>query len=182
MNEFTAELAEIQRKEAPKEQLINEMIARAEAVGYTVAEIDTSRPWGGFVRFDYKDGDRFVGEFFPDIDPVEARLGNPDAELSPKLLFVESRQRLSWQRHGRRAERWVFLSDGGYYKSANPDEMGELIEARAGDVIQFAAGECHRLVGAQEGNTLVAEIWQHTDSSQLSDESDIERLQDDYKR
>lgn len=57
------------------------------------------------MRFEYADGDRFVEEFFPDVDPVQARLGNPDAELSPKILLVTPNQRLSWQVHARRAER-----------------------------------------------------------------------------
>lgn len=168
--------------EQDKKALLGDIIELATGAGYTVADVDDGRPWGGFVRFDYKDGDTFVGEFFPEVDPVEARLGHPDAELSPKILLVEPHQRLSWQMHHRRAERWAFLTDGAYYKSVNPEEMGELIEAKAGDVVQFEAGECHRLVGAESTVTLVAEIWQHTTPGEPSDESDIVRLQDDYKR
>jgi mannose-6-phosphate isomerase-like protein (cupin superfamily) len=165
-----------------KKQTIREIVRSAELAGYTVVDIDDSRPWGGFVRFDYKDGDNFIHEFFPDVDPVKARLGNPDAELSPKILIVEPGQRLSWQMHHRRAERWVFLTAGGYYKSTNPDDMGELIAAAEGEVVQFEPGECHRLVGAESSPTFVAEIWQHTEVNQPSDEDDIIRLQDDYKR
>ncbi len=168
--------------EEDKTVIMNQIVTLAEQAGYTIADLDIARPWGGFVRFDYKDGDQFVGEFFPDVDPVEARLGNPDAELSPKILLVAPGQRLSWQMHHRRAERWAFLNDGAYYKSMNPDEMGEIIYAKAGDVVQFEAGECHRLAGVEGAYTLVAEIWQHTDPNQPSDEDDIVRLQDDYKR
>ena len=60
--------------------------------------------------------------------------------------------------------------------------MGEMVQANPGDVVQFEAGECHRLVGGSDGVTLVAEIWQHTDPTMHSDEADITRLQDDYKR
>ena len=60
--------------------------------------------------------------------------------------------------------------------------MGNLIPGNPGDVVQFEAGECHRLVGGSDGVTLVAEIWQHTDPTMHSDEADITRLQDDYKR
>ncbi len=165
-----------------KIQMIADIIAFSKQAGYTIADVDDTKPWGGFVRFDYKDGDRFVGEFFPDVDPAEARLGNPDAELSPKILLVAPEQRLSWQVHTRRAERWKFLNDGGYHKSTNPDNPGELIEAHVDDEVQFNAGECHRLVGANDDYTFVAEIWQHTDKSNPSDEADITRLQDDYKR
>ena len=159
-----------------------QIVDAAQAAGYTIADIDSTRPWGGFVRFDYRDGDRFVEEFFPGVEPVAARLGNPDAELSPKILYVEPNQRLSWQRHDRRAERWVFLTSGGYHKSLDPEVMGNVIPGNPGDVVQFEAGECHRLVGGAEGVTLVAEIWQHTDPTMHSDEADITRLQDDYKR
>lgn len=182
MAEFSNELNRIQQEEAPKQRLIAEIVQVAQAAGYTIADIDDARPWGGFVRFDYTDGDRFVSEFFPGVDPVAARLGNPEAELSPKILLVEPNQRLSWQLHHRRAERWIFLTGGGYHKSLNPDEMGEPVVAQPGDVVQFEAGECHRLVGGAGGVTLVAEIWQHTDPEQHSDEDDIVRLQDDYKR
>lgn len=183
MTEFTKHMETlVDSHETDKKQMINEIIGYANESGYTVADVDSNRPWGGFIRFAYKDGDTFVGEFFPDIDPTEARLGNPDAELSPKILLVAPEQRLSWQVHARRAERWKFLNDGGYYKSTDPNEPGELVEAQAGDVVQFKAGECHRLVGAKNNYTLVAEIWQHTDINQPSDEDDITRLQDDYKR
>ena len=172
----------IENHEDSKEGMIAEIVEFAEQAGYTVADVDNARPWGGFVRLDYTDGDRFIGEFFPGLDANEARLGNPTAELSPKILLVAPRQRLSWQVHERRAERWKFLNDGGYYKSTDADNPGELQLASAGDEVQFEAGECHRLVGADTVYTLVAEIWQHTIPGQPSDESDIIRLQDDYKR
>lgn len=161
---------------------VSTVSALATAAGYTIVDSTTTKPWGGFIRFQYRDGDRFIREFFPEIDPIEARLGNPEAELSPKILIVDSGERLSWQRHARRAERWAFLTPGGYHKSVDPDSMGDLTLAQYGDVVQFAAGECHRLVGAPDSLTLVAEIWQHTDDRQLSDEDDIERLSDDYQR
>ena len=183
MSEFSQRIDELKSSsEENKTVLMNKIIQSAEVAGYTVADVDINRPWGGFVRFDYADGDRFVSEFFPDVDPVQARLGNPEAELSPKILLVTPEQRLSWQVHARRAERWVFLNEGGYYKSMDADNPGELITAQAGDVVQFEAGECHRLVGAPHNVTLVAEIWQHTDNEHPSDEDDIVRLQDDYKR
>ena len=179
---FADNLQQIWQQPQSKELAMRQVVDAAQAAGYTIADVDSTRPWGGFVRFDYRDGDRFVEEFFPGVDPVAARLGNPDAELSPKILYVEPNQRLSWQRHDRRAERWVFLTSGGYHKSLDPEVMGEMVQANPGDVVQFEAGECHRLVGGSDGVTLVAEIWQHTDPTMHSDEADITRLQDDYKR
>lgn len=183
MAEFYDSLQNIvQAKSADKVQTILEIVEAAKRADYTVVDIDTSRPWGGFVRFDYRGGDRFVEEFFPGVDPVEARLGNQNAELSPKILIVSPSQRLSWQVHKRRAERWVFLNEGAYYKSEDPNTQGELIMAKTGDIVQFGAGECHRLVGDTAHATFVAEIWQHIDPEALSDEDDIIRLADDYKR
>mgnify|MGYP003350752161 CR=1 FL=1 len=43
-------------------------------------------------------------------------------------------------------------------------------------------GERHRLIGTKEGWGMVAEIWQHTVPDHPSDESDIVRLQDDYRK
>jgi mannose-6-phosphate isomerase len=42
-------------------------------------------------------------------------------------------------------------------------------------------GERHRLLGLNEWG-IIAEIWQHTDATDPSDEDDIVRLQDDYGR
>ena len=42
-------------------------------------------------------------------------------------------------------------------------------------------GERHRLVGLENWG-VVAEFWQHTDPDHPSDEDDIVRVQDDYKR
>jgi mannose-6-phosphate isomerase len=42
-------------------------------------------------------------------------------------------------------------------------------------------GERHRLVGLEDWG-VIAEIWQHTDASNPSDESDIVRVQDDFGR
>ncbi len=181
--EFAEKVTNIATTHTPdRGEKIDALVACAKQAGYTVEDIDKTKPWGGYIRFGFADADRFIAEFFPDINPIDARLGNAAAELSPKFLLVAPDQRLSWQVHERRAERWVFLNDGGYYRSLDPENPGELIKAHAGSEVQFAAGECHRLVGGKDGFTLVAEIWQHTDPAQPSDEADITRLQDDYQR
>lgn len=149
--------------------------------GYTVEEVNTEKPWGAYVRLSNDDADRFVNEYFPDITPEEARFGHYDVELSPKILITAPNQRLSWQFHQHRAERWKFLTSGGYHKSTT-DEEGELQLAEPGDVIQFAEQERHRLIGQTDGFTIVAEIWQHIDPHHPSNEDDIVRLQDDYER
>ena len=181
--EFAEIVTSIANTHTPdRDEKMNALVACAKQAGYTIEDVDSTKPWGGYIRFGFHDADRFIAEFFPDVNPLDARLGNSRAELSPKFLLVAPEQRLSWQVHERRAERWVFLTEGAYYRSLNTDIQGELHEVQPGHEVQFAAGECHRLVGVKDTFTLVAEIWQHTDPSHLSDEADITRLQDDYQR
>ena len=164
-----------------KVDVVSNISEQIEAAGYCVVELNGEKPWGAYFRIDSAQADSFVTDFFPELTPEEARLGIEHAELSPKILLVSPGQRLSWQYHDRRAERWLFLNDGAYNKSMT-DEPGEIVAAAAGDVVQFATGERHRLVGLADEYTLVAEIWQHSDSNQPSNEDDIVRLQDDYQR
>lgn len=166
--------------ERNKAEFIDDIVSQAESAGYSVVELNNEKPWGGYLRIDNSEADRFVEEFFPDVSPEEARLGM-DIELSPKVLIVSPEQRLSWQYHHRRAERWVFLTKGSYNKSQN-DEEGDPIVVDTGHVVQFETGERHRLNGVSGEYSLVAEIWQHTDPNNPSDEDDIVRLADDYNR
>lgn len=149
--------------------------------GYTVVERNADKPWGAYLRIDSSQADEFVNDFFPGLSPDEARLGIEGAELSPKFLIVKPGERLSWQYHDRRAERWCFLTQGGYRKSAT-DEESERFEAAPGEVVQFQKGERHRLEGRADGLVLVAEIWQHSEPDSPSNEDDIVRLSDDYQR
>lgn len=167
----------------PKDVIIQTLGEAAKDMGYEVVDVDMNKPWGGFIRFDTKHADDFIINFFPGLNSNEARLGDENMELSPKFLLVEPSKRLSWQRHERRAERWAYLTSGAYHKSLNPNNQGDLKVAQSGDVVQFQSGECHRLVGLPgDKYTLVAEIWQHTDPSNPSEEADIERLADDFNR
>lgn len=149
--------------------------------GYSVAETNIEKPWGAFVKVASREADRFVGDFPFGVSPGEARLGTTGAELSLKVLAVAPGQRLSWQYHKRRAERWVFLTDGAFRKS-NDNKENDILYAKAGDVVQLSKGERHRIEGLDDKIVLVAEIWQHADPSHLSDENDVVRLSDDYQR
>ena len=164
-----------------KNDIVDRVAMAITESGYQLEEQDDTRPWGAFFRLANTDADVFVEEFFPGLNPAEARLGNEEAELSPKILLVSPEHRLSWQHHARRAERWAFLTPGGYHKSLT-DDQGDLHNAESGEIVQFAQGERHRLVAAMGRYTLVAEIWQHVDINHPSDEADIIRLQDDYNR
>lgn len=165
-----------------KDEALKRVGLMAEQLGYTIVEGDETKPWGGFYRLSDKDAGQFIHDFFPGLTLNEARLGKPDVKLSPKFLLIEPDARLSWQYHHRRAERWHFLTDGTYALS-DTDEQPMMINASAGSILQLSAGMRHRVGATNEtGYALVAEVWQHTDPAQLSDEDDIVRLQDDYHR
>jgi mannose-6-phosphate isomerase len=139
---------------------------------------DRSRPWGGFLVIDESDADQFIELFFPTFQKNDLLIGN---KLSPKLLVVAPGQRLSWQYHFRRAEIWrVVEGEVGVVQSHDDQEQGlEIFEP--GEIIKLEKGTRHRLVGLKDWGVL-AEIWQHTDPENPSDEDDIVRLQDDYGR
>jgi mannose-6-phosphate isomerase len=164
-----------------KEVVYSEIAQSLRDDEYTIVEANETKPWGAYYRLSGDQADRFIAQYFPGLSGSEARMGVADRELSPKILIVNPGQRLSWQYHGRRAERWTFLTDGMYVRS-DTDVENPPHAAKAGDVVQFACGERHRLVGVDDGYTIVAEIWQHVDPSHPSDEDDIVRVQDDYKR
>ncbi|MBL8121623.1 hypothetical protein JNM87_02660 [Candidatus Saccharibacteria bacterium] len=169
-------------RETPREvalQRVHETLERD--LGYHFSDVDEKKPWGAYYRIVDEEADRFLAEFFPGLDPIEARLGRKDLVLSPKILMVYPGQRLSWQYHNRRAERWRFLTVGGYHRS-HSDEQGKPHMAKPDAIVQFATGERHRLIAPAETYTLVAEIWQHTDAEHPSEEADIIRLADDYNR
>jgi len=182
MTALARNLDELQNSETiEKADIVDGIIRDIKAAEYTIAEINAEKPWGAYIRIANEDADRFVEEFFPGLTPEEARLGVEGAELSPKILLVSPRQRLSWQYHNRRAERWRFLTAGAY-KRSETDEEGDVIPATAGDVVQFAKGERHRLIGIDARYAIVAEIWQHVELGQPSNEDDIVRVSDDYNR
>src|ERR1700757_2828809 len=111
-----------------KNTLVDQIEQLAIDEGYVTVDRNDTKPWGAYLRFDGTDAGRFIENFFPGLSLEEAQLGIKNAELSPKFLIVSPGQRLSWQKHGRRAERWAFLTQGAYHKS-DTDEQGELVNA-----------------------------------------------------
>ena len=151
--------------------------AEIESCGFTVADKDFTRPWGGFLVINEEEAQAFSNKFFDGIDLETLRI---EGKLSPKILIVKPKARLSWQYHHRRAEIWqVFRGTVGIVRS-NDDTEGDLMEFEEGAQVKLAQGERHRLIGLTDYG-IVAEIWQHT-SDVPSDESDIVRVQDDFNR
>lgn len=182
INEYMIEQVPDVVVSTPREVALKKISDQLETkLKYRVTEANEARPWGAFYRIDPAQTGQFLTEFFPGLSIEEAKLGREDIELSPKILVVYPGERLSWQFHNRRAERWRFLTPGAYYRSES-DEQGPLHTAQADEVVQFGAGERHRLCAPTTNYTIVAEIWQHTDPKEDSAEDDIVRLQDDYDR
>jgi mannose-6-phosphate isomerase-like protein (cupin superfamily) len=156
----------------------NNIQTEIESLGFKVVGKDFERPWGGFLVIDEAQTEKFVNEFFEGIDIKELMIGE---KLSPKILIVKPKTRLSWQYHNRRAEIWqVYKGEVGVIRS-NDNTEGVLKEFSKGDQIKLAQGERHRLIGLEDSG-VVAEIWQHTDPLNPSNEEDIIRVQDDFGR
>ena len=144
-------------------------------LGFSIILEDFNRPWGGFFQIDQRQSQKFVHTL------ISKEINVNSLKISPKILIVEPNQRLSWQFHNRRKEIWkVYRNDIGVIRSLTNFE-NDLIIKKEGEVIHFDNHERHRLVGLDKIG-VVAEIWIHTDLNNLSDENDIIRINDDYKR
>lgn len=145
---------------------------------FTVVDADFTRPWGAFFRLNNSQAERFIDTYFADIKESFTTF----SDLSPKFLIVEPSKRLSWQYHHRRAELWRVLEGPVGIKLSDDDvEPAEVISVALNELVQFPALKRHRLIGL-DGWGIVVEIWQHTDHTNLSDESDIVRVDDDFGR
>ena len=149
-----------------------------ESKGFKVVDKDFERPWGGFLVIEESQAQNFSNSFFNGIDVSDLKISG---KLSPKILMVKSKSRLSWQYHFRREEIWrVYRGTVGVVVS-DTDFEKEMIQLRQGDQIKLKKEERHRLIGLDDW-AVIAEIWQHTEKDNPSDEDDIVRINDDYGR
>ncbi|WDF67986.1 phosphoheptose isomerase [Sphingobacterium oryzagri] len=161
-----------------KGELFSQIEEKLKAQGFEIANVDQTRPWGGFFVINEDQAQKFADQYFDGLDVQDLKISG---KLSPKILIVAPNKRLSWQYHHRRAEIWrVTQGEVGVVTSAT-DEENELKRLTEGEFIRLSQGERHRLIGL-EAYGVVAEIWQHTDTENPSDESDIVRVQDDFGR
>ncbi len=147
--------------------------------GFSFIRTDFNRPWGGFFAIREDQTGAFMQTYFPNEDV--AALTKEGRAVSPKILVVAPKKRLSWQYHLLRSEVWMVIEGTVGIMRSDTDKQGEVIVHKVGDKIVLAKGERHRLVGQDEYGIL-AEIWQHTDPKNLSTEDDIVRVQDDFGR
>jgi mannose-6-phosphate isomerase-like protein (cupin superfamily) len=149
-----------------------------DALGFKVVDKDFNRPWGGFFVIDESQAKAFASHFFPEVKFEDLKISG---KLSPKILMLEGRQRLSWQYHHRRAEIWKLVGGEGSIVISPTDEQTAPVKMKLGEVIRLQKGTRHRAVGL-DGWGMIAEIWQHTDAENPSNEDDIVRVQDDFGR
>ena len=161
-----------------KKSVFEQIEAELKKENFTIISQDQTRPWGGFFVLDESQAEVFASKFFPHLKMTEIQITN---KLSPKILIVAPHKRLSWQYHFRRAEIWKVLAGVVGVKTSATDEEGEIQELAPGSFIKLEKGERHRLIGLETWG-IVAEIWQHTNPENPSDEDDIVRVQDDFGR
>lgn len=134
-----------------------------------------SKPWGYTVGVRQDSINDFLYMFFAssNLDPNT---------VSPRFLIVNPNSRLSWQVHERRNELWRVTKGPVGVMLNNTDWQPDAFEVKEMDsLISIEAGIRHCLIGL-DNIGVVAEIWVHTDKSDLSDAQDIIRISDDYNR
>ena len=158
-------------------EFYNSVRKELESMGFKITDSDTQRPWGGFFYIDESQAQAFSNRFFNGLDVESLRI---EGKLSPKILMVKPKAKLSWQYHNRRAEIWqVYKGSVGIVQSET-DVENEMQTYKPGNQIKLNQGVRHRLIGL-DNYGIVAEIWQHTNAIP-SDEEDIVRVQDDFGR
>ena len=146
--------------------------------GLRIERYDFERPWGGFFVIDENQAQAFADIYFERLNVEPLRIGG---KLSPKILLVKPEARLSWQYHHRRKETWRVVEGPVGIARSLTDVQGPVEVFESGQTVVMEMGERHRLIGLENWG-VVAEFWQHTDAEHPSDEDDIVRVQDDYKR
>jgi mannose-6-phosphate isomerase-like protein (cupin superfamily) len=161
-----------------KERIFDKTAQTLSELNFRIVDMDDSRPWGGFYVIDEEQASKFAQYYFPKENVEALRITN---KLSPKILLVAPKARLSWQYHHRRAEIWKCIGGTVGVVTSDTDEEKTQHTLKEGDIIKLKQGERHRLVGLDDWGML-AEIWQHTDDANPSNEDDIVRVQDDFGR
>ena len=162
----------------PKELIFEQVAEYLHLKNLKINKHDNTRPWGGFFVIEENEAEKFIDLYFSGFKKEEL---NISGKLSPKILIVGPEKRLSWQYHNRRAEIWKLIGGKAAVATSDTDEEKEKKYLNIGEIVQLKQGERHRLIGVETWG-IVAEIWQHTEKENPSDEEDIIRLKDDFGR
>ena len=164
--------------EQQKSDVFTEVRNVLDSQNFQIVAEDQTRPWGGFFVLAEDQAQKFADTYFNGIAVEDLRISG---KLSPKVLIVAPGKRLSWQYHDRRAEIWQVIKGTVGIITSPTDQEGDLKEYAPGDRILLKKGLRHRAAGLSDWG-IIAEIWQHTDHENPSDESDIVRVEDDFGR
>ena len=168
----------LELKSTDKAGIFTEVEKYLKSLNLGITAKDQERPWGGFFVIDENQAQQFGKLFFPEINLADLKISG---KLSPKILLVQPEKRLSWQYHHRRAEIWRVIGGTAGVVTSFTDVEADKVELKSGDTIRLKQGQRHRLIGLKQWG-VIAEIWQHTDATNPSDENDIVRVQDDFGR
>lgn len=161
-----------------KEAIFSQLQEELTAKGFEFEATNFKKPWGGYFVIKTDQSEKFIRTFYPEENAENLTKGGT---ISPKILVVAPGARLSWQYHHRRSEVWKLIAGTAGVIRSLTDEQGAVYHLEQNEKVVLAKGERHRLVGLKEFG-VIAEIWQHSDPEQLSNEEDIVRLEDDYGR
>lgn len=161
-----------------KEIVFNKVEAYLARQQFVITERVDNKPWGGYFLLEEAQVEQFIGKYFPHLSKQDLIISG---KLSPKILIVAPHKKLSWQYHLRRAEIWKLITGTAGVITSKTDEQQPIHILQVQNIIKVACGERHRLLGLDNWG-VVAEIWQHTDVNNPSNEEDIVRLQDDFGR
>src|SRR5258708_28872307 len=107
----------------------------------SISSHDFSRPWGGFFVIDVSLSDHFIQLYFPHLTASDLKIAG---KLSPKILVVAPKQRLSWQYHHRRAENWKCNCGVAWVVTRHTDTEGLLHQLTFSYLIELKQCQCHR--------------------------------------
>ncbi|MDX1764719.1 MAG: phosphoheptose isomerase [bacterium] len=165
------------RAETEKGDIVAAVKQMISDLRFTIVDDMSDKPWGAGYRFADVDLKPFLKAFYAD-DTIDVQKGTT---MSPKILVIAPKSRLSWQYHYRRAELWkIFVGPVGTIRSSS-DREGPVEVHETGALVECACEQRHRIVGLDNW-AVIAEIWQHTDLSHPSKEEDIVRISDDFGR
>ncbi len=145
--------------------------------GFMMDDIDELKPWGAYYRFVLADKQKFLDLYYPDFNPEDLP-GN----VNPKYLVFEPGKKISLQYHERRAEIWKVIYGEVEAYFGPGDSLGEYKTYKVDETFTYPALMRHKGGASAKGWAIVAEIWQHTDQSNLSTEEDNTRISDDFGR
>jgi mannose-6-phosphate isomerase len=146
--------------------------------GFRFVYLEVLRPWGFFFYIDPEQTDKFIEEFYKGVPLAGIDESLP---LQPKILGIVPAKKLSWQYHRRRSEIWRCVAGSYKVVISDNDQETEPKLIKLGEVVTIGQGQRHRIMGTDKWS-IFAEIWQHTDPKNPSNEEDIIRLHDDFGR